>query len=91
MITGIPTTPVGPGAKVNLTCRSAGTSREVLLIWYKNGRVLDRTFATVGRNIENRYEYVATLDDSTALECRLEYQPLNLRASAFGIVPVLGQ
>lgn len=91
VITGVPPTPVAPGTRVTIVCRSLGTSSAVWLIWYKNGLELDNSYGVVGRHVENSYDYIASLGDTMPLECRLEYQPLSIRESAFAAVPVLGQ
>lgn len=59
------------------------------LIWYQSGRAVDSTYAISGDYVINEYDFEAR-QDSASLECRLEFQPSDLRLSEFANVPIEG-
>ena len=91
IITGVPTQPVNPGKVVELECRSLGTSPITKLLWFKNGQELgQRSYTVEGDYVVTRLTHVAELGDTTPIECRLEFQPKNLRISTFANIAIVG-
>ena len=89
-ISGIPSQKVIPGSRVRLVCSSRGTSKATRLIWYQAGRAVDSSYRVEGDSVVNEYEFSATVGEASKLECRLEFQPTDLRLSAFAYIPVEG-
>lgn len=70
-------------------CRSKGTSSITRLIWYQSGRAVDSSYDISGDYVINEYDFEVT-QASASLECRLEFQPSDLRLSAFANIPIEG-
>ena len=70
-------------------CRSEGTSPDTQLIWYVNGRPVDRTYAVSGRYVENEYRFTVTSNPSQP-ECRLVFSPTDKTDSAYAVYTVQG-
>lgn len=89
-ISGVPSQSVIPGTQLRLVCSSRGSSKATRLIWYQAGRPVDSSYKIEGDSVVNEYEFAAAVGEASKLECRLEFQPTDLRASAFANIPVEG-
>lgn len=70
-------------------CRSEGTSPDTQLVWYVDGRPVDRSYAVSRGYVENEYRFAVT---STPIqpECRLVFPPTGKTESAYAVYTVEG-
>lgn len=87
----MPADAVEPGKVVTLQCRSLGTSSKTKLIWYKNGREIGtRSYRVEGDYVVTSLTYTTRQGDIEPIECRLEFQPSNLRLSDYANIVLIG-
>lgn len=91
LITGVPQGAVASDTRAELICRSRGNSPYTKLIWFRDGREVDRSFAVVGDFIENKYSFRVTMNNAAGLECRLLFSATDYEASTFASINVQGE
>lgn len=71
------------GQTVNLVCSSHGGNPLPDVVWYKDGRIVDSSYTTSGRESRNLYSFAAATDDNNAryrCEARNRLSPYPLSA-----------
>lgn len=71
------------GQSVSLVCVSHGGNPLAQIFWFKNGKQVDMSFNTAGRESRNIYTFIAASDDNNAkfrCEAKNEMNPTPMSA-----------
>lgn len=79
-----------PGSRITLVCRSRGTSQFTRLMWYSGDEVVDSSYSIVGDFVTNEFMVDMSENLDKTLECRLEFEPTDLRISEIAVIEVAG-